>query len=170
MVKASACNAGDPGSIPGSGRSPGEGNGNPLQYSCLENSMNGGAWWAKSMGSQIVRHNWATSLSLSFSQALSEMVSVLFLTANVWQWQIRWVLVYFGALFSCSVVSDSLWPHGLQHAGLPCPSPTPRAYSNSCPMSWWCHPTISSSVVPFVPPSIFPSIRVFSIESVLHIR
>ena len=45
-VKASAGNAGDPGSIPGSGRSPGEGNGNPLQYSCLENPMNGGAWWA----------------------------------------------------------------------------------------------------------------------------
>ena len=45
-VKASACNAGDPGSIPGSGRSPGEGNGNPLQYSCLENPMEGGDWWA----------------------------------------------------------------------------------------------------------------------------
>ena len=45
-VKASACNAGAPGSIPGSGRSPGEGNGNPLQYSCLENAMGGGAWWA----------------------------------------------------------------------------------------------------------------------------
>ena len=44
--KASACNAGDPGSIPGSGRSPGEGNGNPLQYSCPEKSMDGGAWWA----------------------------------------------------------------------------------------------------------------------------
>ena len=44
--KASACNVGDPGSIPGLGRSPGEGNGNPLQYSCLENSMDGGAWWA----------------------------------------------------------------------------------------------------------------------------
>ena len=42
----SACDAGDPGSIPGSGRSPGEGNGNPLQYSCLENPMDGGAWWA----------------------------------------------------------------------------------------------------------------------------
>ena len=44
--KASACNTGDPGLIRGSGRSPGEGNGNPLQYSCLENSMDGGAWWA----------------------------------------------------------------------------------------------------------------------------
>ena len=51
--------------------------------------------------------------------------------------------------FSHSVVSDSLWPHGLQHARPPCPSPTPRVYSNSCPLSWWCHPTISSSVVPF---------------------
>ena len=45
-VKASACNVGDLGLIPGSGRSPGEGNGNPLQYSCLENPMDGGAWWA----------------------------------------------------------------------------------------------------------------------------
>ena len=51
--------------------------------------------------------------------------------------------------FSCSVVSDSLRPHGLQHTRLPCPSPTLRAYSNSCPLSQWCHPTISSSVVPF---------------------
>ena len=51
--------------------------------------------------------------------------------------------------FSCSVVYDSLWPHGLKHARLPCPSPTPGAYSNSCPLTWGCHPTVSSSVVPF---------------------
>ena len=51
--------------------------------------------------------------------------------------------------FSHSVVSDSLWPHGLQHARPPCPSPAPGVYSNSCPLSCWCHPTISSSVVPF---------------------
>ena len=51
--------------------------------------------------------------------------------------------------FSCSVMSDSLRPHGLQHARLPCPSPTPRVYLNSCALSRWCHPTISSSVVPF---------------------
>ena len=51
--------------------------------------------------------------------------------------------------FSRSVVSDSLWPHGLQHARLPCPSPTPRTSSNSCPWSRWCHPTISSSVIRF---------------------
>ena len=46
-------------------------------------------------------------------------------------------------------MSNSLWPHGLQHARPPCPSPTPRAYSDTCPLSWWCHPAISSSVVPF---------------------
>ena len=51
--------------------------------------------------------------------------------------------------YSHSVMSNSLQPHGLQHARLPCPSPTPRAYSNSCPLSQWCHPTISSSVIPF---------------------
>ena len=50
---------------------------------------------------------------------------------------------------SHSVMSSSLWPHELQHARLPCPSPTPRVYPNSCPSSWWCHPAISSSVVPF---------------------
>ena len=51
--------------------------------------------------------------------------------------------------FSCSLVSGSLQPHGLQHTRLPCPSPAPRACSNSCPSSQWCHPTISSSVIPF---------------------
>ena len=49
---------------------------------------------------------------------------------------------------SLSVVSDSLWPHGLQHARPPCPSPTPGVYPNSCPLSQWCHPTISSSIIP----------------------
>ena len=51
--------------------------------------------------------------------------------------------------FSGSVMSNSLWSHGLQHARLLCPSPTPGAYSNSCPLHWWCHPTISTSIVPF---------------------
>ena len=50
---------------------------------------------------------------------------------------------------SCPVVSDSLWPHGVQHTRPPHPSPSPRAHSKSCPLSWWCHPTISSSLVPF---------------------
>ena len=67
-----------------------------------------------------------------------------------------WVLYLGGEIrsfmshqFSHSVMSNSLQPHGLQHARLLCPSPTPRHYSNSCPLSWWCHPTISSSVIPF---------------------
>ena len=51
--------------------------------------------------------------------------------------------------FSRSVVSDSLWPHELQHARPPCPSPTPGVHSNPCPSSRWCHPAISSSVIPF---------------------
>ena len=60
--------------------------------------------------------------------------------------------------FSRSVVSDSVWPHGLQHSRLPCPSPSPRGCSNSCPLSRWCHPTISSSVVPFsCCPQSFPA-------------
>ena len=51
--------------------------------------------------------------------------------------------------FSPSVVCDSLRPHGLQHAKPPCPTPTPGVYSNSCPLSWWCHSTISSTIIPF---------------------
>ena len=59
--------------------------------------------------------------------------------------------------FSHSVMSDSLRPHGLQQARPPCPSPTPGVYPNSCPLSWWCHPTISSSVIPFSScPQSFP--------------
>ena len=61
-------------------------------------------------------------------------------------------------------MADSLWPYGWQHARLPCPSPTPGVYSNSCSLSQWCHPTISSSVPLLLPPSIFPSIRVFSMS------
>ena len=59
------------------------------------------------------------------------------------------LLIINSVQFSCSVVSNSLRPHGLQHARLPCPSPPPRTYSNSCPLSQWFHPTISSSVISF---------------------
>ena len=72
---------------------------------------------------------------------------------------------------SCSVVSDSLRPHGLQRARRPCPSPTPGACSDSCPSSQWCHPTISSSVIPFsfCLQSFQASVSFFS-ESVLCIK
>ena len=66
-------------------------------------------------------------------------------------------------------MSDFLQPHGLQHARLPCPLPTPGAYSNTCPSHWSCHPTILCCPL-FLPPSIFPSLRVFSNKSALCIR
>ena len=62
---------------------------------------------------------------------------------------IKYFIIFCVVQFSRSVMSYCFQPHGLQYARLPCPSPTPRAYSNSCPLSQWCHPTISSSVVPF---------------------
>ena len=66
--------------------------------------------------------------------------------------------------FSRSVVSDSLRPHESQHARPPCPSPAPGVYSDSCPLSWWCYPTISSSVVPFSCPQSFPAPRSFQMS------
>ena len=60
---------------------------------------------------------------------------------------LEWVAIAFSE-FSSSVMSNCLWPRGPQHASPPCPLPTSRAYPNSCPLSWWCHPTISSSVIP----------------------
>ena len=80
-------------------------------------------------------------------------------------------MVYWRSVqFSRSVIPNSLLPHGLPHARLPCPSPTHGASSHSQQLSQLCHPTISSSVIPSPPTSIFPSIRVFSNESALRIR
>ena len=73
----------------------------------------------------------------------------------------------YSILQSFLVMSDSLWPHGLQHARPPCPSPTPRVYSNSCPLSQWCHPATSSSVVPY-PPAFNLSQGLFKWVSSLH--
>ena len=67
-------------------------------------------------------------------------------------------------------MSDSLWPHGLQHTSLPCPSLSPRVCSNSCPLSWWGHPTISFSVIPFSCLQSFPASAPFANESARHIR
>jgi len=75
---------------------------------------------------------------------------------------------YYDDQFS-SVVSDSLWLHGVQHTRPPCPSPTPGVYSNPCPLSPWCHPTISSSVIPFSScPQSFPASDLFKWISSLH--
>ena len=72
--------------------------------------------------------------------------------------------------FSCSIVSNSLRLHGLQHSRLPCPSPTPRVYSNSCPLNRWLPSNHLILCRPLLPLSIFPGIRVFWNESVLHIK
>ena len=118
--KASACSARDLGSIPESGRSPGEGNGNPLQYSCLENPMDRGAWQA-------------TVHRVANSQTRLSNFTFLFLSCSLF-------------LFSDQVVSHSLWLHGLQHTRLLCPPLSPGVCPSSCPLNQWCHPTISSSV------------------------
>jgi len=71
--------------------------------------------------------------------------------------------------FSHSVVPDSLRPHELQHARPPCSSPTPRIHPNPCPLSWWCHPTISSSVIPFSScPQSFPAFSSPHLSFIIH--
>ena len=78
-----------------------------------------------------------------------------FITSTTWEAPLTHIydcissLTFSSVQCRCSVVSHSLRPHGLPHTRLPCPPPTPGVYSNACPLSWWCHPTISASVIPF---------------------
>ena len=126
VVKNLPANAKEAGSIPGLGTSLGKGNGNPIQSSCLGNSMDKGAWQRlQSTGSQRAEHDWATR-----QQQAPDMQ-------------------FNSVQFRRSGMSDSLWPHESQHTRPPSPSPTPGVDSNPCPSSQWCHPTISSSVIPF---------------------
>ena len=144
--KASVYNVRDLGSIPGLGRFPGEGNGNPLQYSCLENPMDGGAWCRLlSMGSQRVRHlpiMYQTSCWVLFKYYLNPDDKPTI--TNIITLFNRLLL-----LFSHQVVSNSLQPHELQHVRLPCLLLSPEVCSNSCPLNQWWHSTISSSVATF---------------------
>ena len=128
----------EPGSIPRLGRSPGEGIGCPLQYS-----------WP-SLVAQLVKNLPCNAGYLGLIPGLGRSPG-----------EGKGYLLQYSGLehsidctvqsvqFSHSVMSNSLWSHGLQHARLPCPSPTLKACSNSCPSSTWCHPNISSSVIPF---------------------
>ena len=125
--KESACNAGDLGSIPGSRRSTRKGNGNPHQYFCQENSMEREVWWARVHRVTRVGHDWATNTHC----------------------KIIHIYIFSSVQSSRSVVSNSLQPHEPQYTRPPCPSPTAGVYPNLCPSSQWCHPTISSSVIPF---------------------
>ena len=146
-VKSPPANARNTGSIPGMGRSLGERNGNPVQYCCLGNSMDRGAW-------QTIVHGVTKSriqLSNETTIFTPHLQSVNYNTTDHRE-------LLHSVQFSHSVVSDSLWPHEPQHARPSCPSPTPRVYPNPCPLSWWCHPTILSSVIPFSScPQSFPT-------------
>ena len=108
----------------------------------------------------------------------SMFTATLFTTVKTWKqpkcpladnWFKMWYMsIYMCSVqFSCSVVSDSLRPHELQHARPPCPSPTPGVHPNPCPLSQWCHPTISSSVIPFSShPQSFPASGSFQMNQV----
>ena len=108
------------------------------------------------MGSHRVRHDWsnlaaaAVVLQCCVSFLLYSKVNQLYVyTYPIHLLLFSWSPCISSVQFSFSVMSNSLWPHGLQHTRLPCPSPTPKVCSNSCALSRWYHPTISSSVVLF---------------------
>ena len=82
----------------------------------------------------------------------------------------RYTMFLGSVQFSRSVVSDSLQPNELQHARPPCPSPTPRVHPNPCPLSRWCHPTISSFVVPFSCPQTFPASGYFQMSQLFNVK
>ena len=104
-----------------------------------------------------LKNKWTlTSITLEKEMAIHSSTKKIFKSFNILDWEIKR-----SVQFSLSVASNSLRPHESQHARPPCPSPTPGVYSNSCPSSWWCHPAISSSVIPFSsrPQSLLISFR-----------
>ena len=107
----------------------------------------------------------STSFPSNSHQFVYEFCFYFLYSAYKWNHTVFVFLSLFILLnISCSVVSNSLQPHGLQHTRLPCPLPSPGACSNSCPLSQWCHPTISSSVTPFFCPQSFPASGSFPIS------
>ena len=112
----------------------------PLQCSCLKNPRDGGAWWAAISGvaQSWTRLKWLSSIYLVTAITISKIPFHY----------LQNIIIYLNAIDSCmpasmhqpcrTVASNSLQPHGLQHTKPPCPSPTPRACSNSCPLSQWC--------------------------------
>ena len=123
----------------------------------------------------LFKFNWLFPLLANSVTMFCQNIFLLLSGYTVKKTTLRWVCVLLVILgissvqFSRSVVSDSLRPHEPQHARPPCPSPTPGAYSNSCPSSRWCHPAISSSVVPFssCPQSLLAS-GSFTMSQLLH--
>ena len=161
VVKNPPANAGDArdaGLIPRWKRFPGVGNGNPFQYCCLENSTSKGTWWVTVHGVAKRRtrlSDWAC-MHINPTELRRQVFSLINITGDSGQ-------------FIHSVVSDSLRPHESQHARPPCPSPTPGVHWDSRPSSQWCHPAISSSVVPFSScPQSLPAISLFQWVNSLH--
>ena len=108
-----------------------------------ENTSVKGRWWAGRLAPP------QGSVNVVFPSILTEWSAALGSSGIIPRWRPHLSPSLLCPLFSCSVMSESLRPHELQHAGLPCPSPSSRVYSNSCPLSQWHHPTISSFVIPF---------------------
>ena len=117
-----------------------------------------------SMGSHRVRHDWrdssrskAPNYSLSITGltiAMLRRLKIKVIFIFFLKWSLKWLILQYicsvtSVQFSRSVVSNYLWPNESQHARPPCPTPTPGVHSKSCPLSRWCHPVISSSVIPF---------------------
>ena len=108
-----------------------------INYTALHTTLLPNNKWINDNKSPLCKHNLKVSINKSCTCSTNHCSGGLM------------YICHRSVQFSCSVVSTSFRPHGLQHARLPCPSPTPGACLNSCPLSRWCHPTISSSVVPF---------------------
>ena len=101
---------------------------------------------------------WSIDLECDVAHSSLSRTSILYISTQKVCFKCKSFFNVSSVQFSRPVMSDSLWPHESQHARPPCPSPTPRVYPNSCPLSQWCHPTISSSVVPFSScPQSFPA-------------
>ena len=128
--------------------------------------MDRGAWWAtvnRVVKSQTRLKRISMHTCDYIMRHIKQVYIWVFLSVCIYKciYTCVYACVYTLVQFSCSVVSNSLWPHESQHTRPPCPSPTPRVHSHSRPSSQWCHPAISSSVVPFsscpqsLPASVF---------------
>ena len=163
MVKLPACNAGDPGSIPGWGRSPGEGNGSPLQYSCLENPMDRGAWWAVVHG---VEKSWTQLSDFTFTFFTMDLEYSPFPIGQHCCLFHRW----WWLLFSRPVMSDSVTPWTAA-----CQASLSLTISQSLPRFMSIASVTPSRLLTLwspllLLPPIFPSIRDFFNESAVYIR
>ena len=148
-------NVRDQGLIPALGRSPGREYGNPLSVLPWRIRMDRAAWWATVHGVAKSRM-WLSNKAQHIKCLLhGHIVYIDYISTH--GFKKNFLNLFSSVQFSRSVVSDSLRPHWPQHARSPCPSPTPGVHPNPCPLSRWCHPTISSSVIPFSScPQSFP--------------